>query len=149
MAADPVALARDLLRCPSVTPAEGGALSLLERVLKDGGFTGTFVSADGTKDPEYVKQGGEATKGAILSCPCGPATGTFADEYKKKFNADAGTYSAEGYDLGTILVKGIDKEAVGQVAANIRKIRKPEPYKGKGIRYADERVQRKAGKSAK
>ena len=48
-----------------------------------------------------------------------------------------------------ILVKGIDKEKVGQVAADIRKIRKPEPYKGKGIRYAGERVLRKAGKSAK
>jgi len=48
-----------------------------------------------------------------------------------------------------ILVKGIDKEAVGQVAANIRKLRKPEPYKGKGIRYAGEVVRRKAGKAAK
>ena len=48
-----------------------------------------------------------------------------------------------------IIVKGIDKEAVGQVAANIRKIRKPEPYKGKGVRYAGERVLRKAGKAAK
>jgi large subunit ribosomal protein L6 len=48
-----------------------------------------------------------------------------------------------------ITVKGIDKQLVGQVAADIRKIRKPEPYKGKGIRYADERVLRKAGKSAK
>ncbi|MHB1486450.1 MAG: 50S ribosomal protein L6 [Acidimicrobiales bacterium] len=48
-----------------------------------------------------------------------------------------------------ILVKGIDKELVGQVAANIRKIRKPEPYKGKGVRYAGERVLRKAGKAAK
>ena len=48
-----------------------------------------------------------------------------------------------------IRVLGIDKEAVGQVAANIRKIRKPEPYKGKGIRYAGEFVQRKAGKAAK
>ena len=38
MAADPIALARDLLRCPSVTPAEGGALALIERVLKDAGF---------------------------------------------------------------------------------------------------------------
>ena len=46
-------------------------------------------------------------------------------------------------------VRGIDKQLVGQVAADIRKIRKPEPYKGKGIRYADERVLRKAGKSAK
>ncbi|MEA3076464.1 MAG: large subunit ribosomal protein [Actinomycetota bacterium] len=48
-----------------------------------------------------------------------------------------------------IIVKGIDKELVGQVAANIRKIRKPEPYKGKGVRYAGEVVQRKAGKAAK
>jgi len=48
-----------------------------------------------------------------------------------------------------IIVKGIDKEAVGQVAANIRKIRKPEPYKGKGVRYVGERVQRKAGKTGK
>jgi large subunit ribosomal protein L6 len=48
-----------------------------------------------------------------------------------------------------IVVSGIDKQLVGQVAADIRKIRKPEPYKGKGIRYAGERVLRKAGKSAK
>jgi large subunit ribosomal protein L6 len=48
-----------------------------------------------------------------------------------------------------IAVRGIDKELVGQVAANIRKIRKPEPYKGKGVRYAGERVIRKAGKAAK
>ena len=48
-----------------------------------------------------------------------------------------------------ISVRGIDKELVGQVAANIRKIRKPEPYKGKGVRYAGERVIRKAGKAAK
>ena len=48
-----------------------------------------------------------------------------------------------------VIVKGIDKELVGQVAANIRKIRKPEPYKGKGVRYAGEVVLRKAGKAAK
>ena len=48
-----------------------------------------------------------------------------------------------------ISVRGIDKELVGQVAANIRQIRKPEPYKGKGVRYAGERVIRKAGKAAK
>jgi large subunit ribosomal protein L6 len=48
-----------------------------------------------------------------------------------------------------IVVKGIDKEKVGQVAADIRKLRKPEPYKGKGLRYAGERVVRKAGKAAK
>ena len=48
-----------------------------------------------------------------------------------------------------VIVKGIDKEAVGQVAADIRRVRKPEPYKGKGVRYAGEVVQRKAGKAAK
>jgi large subunit ribosomal protein L6 len=48
-----------------------------------------------------------------------------------------------------VIVKGIDKEKVGQVAANIRSIRKPEPYKGKGVRYAGERVMRKAGKAGK
>jgi large subunit ribosomal protein L6 len=48
-----------------------------------------------------------------------------------------------------ITVQGADKQLVGQVAADIRKLRKPEPYKGKGIRYSDERVLRKAGKSAK
>jgi large subunit ribosomal protein L6 len=48
-----------------------------------------------------------------------------------------------------IVVKGIDKEKVGQVAADIRKLRKPEPYKGKGVRYLGERVVRKAGKAAK
>ncbi|MDR0284077.1 MAG: 50S ribosomal protein L6 [Propionibacteriaceae bacterium] len=46
-------------------------------------------------------------------------------------------------------VQGIDKQAVGEVAANIRKIRKPEPYKGKGVRYAGEQVRRKAGKAGK
>jgi large subunit ribosomal protein L6 len=48
-----------------------------------------------------------------------------------------------------VIVKGADKEVVGQVAASIRKIRKPEPYKGKGVRYLGERVVRKAGKAAK
>jgi large subunit ribosomal protein L6 len=48
-----------------------------------------------------------------------------------------------------VIVKGIDKETVGQVAANIRSIRKPEPYKGKGVRYLGEKVLRKAGKTGK
>jgi len=52
----------------------------------------------------------------------------------------------EGND--TIHLESIDKQLVGQVAANIRKIRPPEPYKGKGVRYADEVVRRKAGKTA-
>jgi branched-chain amino acid transport system substrate-binding protein len=84
--------------------------------LKDGGVTATFVSADGTKDPEFVKQAGGASKDAILSCPCGPATGAFADEYTKKFGQEPGTYSTEGYDLGTIMVKGIDSGAITRPA---------------------------------
>jgi large subunit ribosomal protein L6 len=48
-----------------------------------------------------------------------------------------------------IVVSGIDKELVGQIAADIRKVRPPEPYKGKGIRYAGEYVRRKAGKAGK
>jgi large subunit ribosomal protein L6 len=46
-------------------------------------------------------------------------------------------------------VRGIDKQRVGQVAAEIRSLRKPDPYKGKGVRYAGEQVRRKAGKTAK
>jgi large subunit ribosomal protein L6 len=48
-----------------------------------------------------------------------------------------------------IVVKGIDKQMVGQVAAEIRRVRPPEPYKGKGIRYLDEKVRRKAGKAGR
>lgn len=48
-----------------------------------------------------------------------------------------------------VIVRGIDKEVVGQVAANIRAVRKPEPYKGKGVRYLGEKVLRKAGKTGK
>lgn len=48
-----------------------------------------------------------------------------------------------------IIVRGIDKEKVGEHAANIRKKRQPEPYKGKGIKYADERIRRKEGKTGK
>jgi len=57
------------------------------------------------------------------------------------------TFEVEGNNRLT--VRGIDKQLVGEVAANIRKIRKPEPYKGKGIRYAGEVVRRKAGKAGK
>lgn len=56
------------------------------------------------------------------------------------------TLKVEGTD--TIHIEGIDKQAVGQVAADIRKVRPPEPYKGKGIRYEDEEVRRKQGKAA-
>ncbi len=57
------------------------------------------------------------------------------------------TFQVEGNNKVT--VTGIDKQAVGEVAANIRKLRKPEPYKGKGVRYEGEHVRRKAGKAGK
>lgn len=52
-------------------------------------------------------------------------------------------------EQNTITISGIDKQQVGQVAAEIRALKKPEPYKGKGIKYADERILRKSGKSGK
>lgn len=60
----------------------------------------------------------------------------------------------EGIDLNTgerntVIVSGVDKQLVGEVAANIRSLRPPEPYKGKGIKYADEVIRRKAGKAGK
>ena len=64
------------------------------------------------------------------------------------FDAPEGiTFTTEGpTKLG---VQGIDKQLVGEVAANIRKLRKPEPYKGKGVRYAGEHIRRKVGKAGK
>jgi len=63
------------------------------------------------------------------------------------------TLNVEGIDAATkatrVSVSGIDKQLVGEVAAQIRRVRKPEPYKGKGIRYAGEVVRRKAGKAGK
>jgi len=64
-----------------------------------------------------------------------------------KYEAPAGVNLA--VEKMTITVSGIDKQQVGQVAAEIRALKKPEPYKGKGIKYADEVVLRKAGKAGK
>ncbi len=97
--------------------------------LRDAGFTGKFVSADGTKDPEFVKQAGNSAKDAVLSCPCGPASAAFADEYTKKFNAAPGTYSTEGYDLGTILVKGVSSGATTRAAL----LDFVKTYEGQGV----------------
>jgi large subunit ribosomal protein L6 len=74
----------------------------------------------------------------------------FALGYSHSITVDPPTgisFEVEGNNRLT--VRGIDKQAVGEVAANIRKLRKPEPYKGKGVRYAGEVVRRKAGKSGK
>lgn len=81
----------------------------LAQQLKEGGVDATFVSGDGVNDPAFVDGAGSSAKGAILSCPCGPAPEEFAAEYEKVSGGAApGVYSTEGYDLATIMLKGID-----------------------------------------
>ncbi|MDQ3757557.1 MAG: 50S ribosomal protein L6 [Actinomycetota bacterium] len=101
------------------------------------------VSTGFTKELEIVGVGYRAT-------PQGPTKIELALGFSHPVVVDAPEGITFEVPVPTrIVVKGIDKELVGQVAANIRKIRKPEPYKGKGVRYAGEYVQRKAGKAAK
>lgn len=84
--------------------------------LRQAGYTGLFVGPDGLKDPQFVTSAGEAAKGTVISCPCGPATGSFVDLYTKAFGQAPGTYSVEAYDAATILLKGIDSGAVTRPA---------------------------------
>jgi large subunit ribosomal protein L6 len=117
------------------------ALHGLTRALVANMVTG--VSEGFRKDLEIVGVGYRAT-----------AKGSNALELALGFSHPVTVEAPEGVTFEvpsptSIGVIGIDKQAVGQVAANIRKIRKPEPYKGKGVRYAGERVLRKAGKTAK
>jgi large subunit ribosomal protein L6 len=82
--------------------------------------------------------------------PKGPTTLEFALGYSHSITVNAPdgiAFTVEGPTRLT--VQGIDKQAVGEVAAKIRKLRKPEPYKGKGIRYAGEQIRRKVGKAGK
>ena len=119
---------------------ENKALHGLTRTLIANMITG--VTDGFTKKLEIVGTGYRVTaKGTDLEFALGfshpvvmkaPQGITFAVETPTKFS-----------------VSGIDKQQVGEVAANIRKLRKPEPYKGKGVRYADEVVLRKAGKAGK
>jgi large subunit ribosomal protein L6 len=101
------------------------------------------VSAGFTKELEIVGVGYRATA-------AGPNRIDLALGFSHPVHVDAPEGVTFEVPVPTrIIVSGIDKEVVGQVAADIRKIRKPEPYKGKGVRYAGERVLRKAGKAAK
>ena len=90
--------------------------ALLLQQLREAGYTGLFSGPDGLKDPQFVKAAGEAAKDAVLSCPCGPATGSFVDAYTKSSGQAPGTYSVEAYDAATILLKGIDSGAVTRPA---------------------------------
>jgi large subunit ribosomal protein L6 len=114
------------------------------------GLTRTLVSnmvvgvTDGwTKELEIIGVGYRAAAGApgVLDLALGFS-------HPVKFTAPEGV-TFEVPAPTRVIIKGADKEVVGQVAATIRKIRKPEPYKGKGVRYLGERVLRKAGKAAK
>jgi large subunit ribosomal protein L6 len=117
------------------------ALHGLTRSLVNNMVTG--VANGFTKELEIVGVGYRAT-------PKGPEQIELALGFSHPVIVDAPKGISFEVPIPTrIVVKGIDKEMVGQVAANIRKIRKPEPYKGKGVRYAGEYVQRKAGKAAK
>ena len=102
----------------------------------------TGVTTGYTKSLEIVGVGYRVQpKGAGLE---------FALGYSHPIQVDAPEGIAFTVDSPTKLtVSGIDKQQVGEVAANIRKLRKPEPYKGKGIRYAGEVVRRKVGKAGK
>ncbi|NEW41558.1 branched-chain amino acid ABC transporter substrate-binding protein [Nocardia cyriacigeorgica] len=80
----------------------------LAQQLKSGGVDATFVSADGSNDPQFVSQAGSSATGAVLSCPCGPAPEEFTTEYEALNGQAPGVYSVEAYDLATILAMGID-----------------------------------------
>lgn len=82
---------------------------LLMKQLRSGGWDGTFVSGDGSDDPGFVEAAGAASaEGAILTCPCAPATDEFTTKYADvNDGAEPGTYSAEGYDSAMVLLSGI------------------------------------------
>ncbi len=99
--------------------------------LRDAGVTAEFVSGDGTNDPQFVEQAGEASKDAILTCPCGPAPDDFAATYETEFNIAPGVYSVDAYDLATIMVTGIDSE--GKVTDRAGMIEFFKTYDGQGV----------------
>lgn len=98
--------------------------------LRDAGVTATFVSGDGVNDPQFVEQAGSAAKGAILTCPCGPAPEEFAKNYQAAFNIASGVYSVDAYDLATIMVTGIAK---GEVKDRATMIDFFKNYNGEGL----------------
>ena len=139
-----------------ITIERGGDVITVERASDETnhkalhGLTRTLVAnmvtgvTDGwTKELEIIGVGYRAAAGGtgVLDLALGFS-------HPVKFTAPVGV-TFEVPTPTRVIIKGADKEIVGQVAANIRKLRKPEPYKGKGVRYLGERVVRKAGKAAK
>jgi branched-chain amino acid transport system substrate-binding protein len=105
--------------------------AILIRQLRDADVSATFASGDATNDPEFVKEAGDAAKDALLSCPCAPAAGDFAARYENEFAQQAGTYSAESYDLATIMVRGVD---AGQ-ATRSELLDYMHHYRGQGVAH--------------
>lgn len=81
----------------------------LAQQLKSADSNVLFVSGDGANDPQFTAQAGDSAKGAVLSCPCGPAPDKFAADYKAAFNQPPGVYSVEAYDIAAIMMKGIEE----------------------------------------
>jgi large subunit ribosomal protein L6 len=143
--AEPITIAR----------AESGALEVRrpddERVSKSlHGLTRTLVSNMVTGVTQGYEKKLEIVGVGYRVTAKGPTELEFALGFSHpvKITAPEGiTFAVESNTK--FAVQGIDKQQVGEVAANIRKLRKPEPYKGKGVRYAGEKVRRKVGKAGK
>ncbi|MFW6598856.1 50S ribosomal protein L6 [Propionibacteriaceae bacterium Y2011] len=139
----------------TVSRAEDGAIQVErpdeERVSKAlHGLTRTLISNMVTGVTEGYEKKLEIVGVGYRVISKGPQALEFNLGYSHPVNVKAPegiTFVVEGPTKLT--VQGIDKQAVGEVAANIRKLRKPEPYKGKGVKYAGEHIRRKAGKAGK
>ena len=85
--------------------------ALIVRQLRDSGFEGTFVVADGVKDPGFLEGAGKAAEGTVITCPCipaeDPAVADFAAAYEEAYGGAPGTYAAEAYDAANIFLDGI------------------------------------------
>jgi large subunit ribosomal protein L6 len=139
----------------TVSKGEDGALEVQrpddERISKSlHGLTRTLINNMVVGVTEGYEKKLEIVGVGYRVLPKGPTQLEFQLGYSHSitFNAPEGiTFTTDGPTrLG---VQGIDKQLVGEVAANIRKLRKPEPYKGKGVRYAGEHIRRKVGKAGK
>lgn len=82
------------------------AAVLLQR-LRQAGITAAFATGDGALDPAFTRAAGASMSGTLVSCPCGPATAAFFDEYRALVGSAAGVNSVEAYDLTAILLRGI------------------------------------------
>lgn len=97
----------------SGSPEQSAALV---QQLRDAGYPGLFAGADRAVNRTFIDEAGGAAKDAVLGCRCGPAPAKFVDEYTAAFGEPPGPFSAEGYDLGTVLLKGIDSGAITRPA---------------------------------